>query len=150
MKAEPFAKAVRDVELIFNDLEAQKSVSAQWLISPWFFYSLGNLCGRFQEEKWLHDETPIFLFKELNPGGPLPCPSNSHNTFWVWDPRLNLQSPAFMRHPSIHPFPKKKWKRKSKKKSLDRIPGHHRYQQWYQHWIGSKAQTCHESTAPFV
>lgn len=29
MKAEPFAKAVRDVELIFNDLEAQKNVSAQ-------------------------------------------------------------------------------------------------------------------------
>ena len=46
-------------------------------------------------------------------------------------------------HPSIS---KKKWKRKSKK-NLCRIPGHHQYQQWYQHWIGSKAQTCHESTA---
>lgn len=89
-----------------------------------------------------------FFVQRAKPWGPASeYPSNSHNTFWVWDPRLNLQSPAFMRHPSIHPFPKKKWKRKSKKKSLDRIPGHHRYQQWYQHWIGSKAQTCHESTA---
>ena len=38
MKAEPFAKAVRDVELIFNDLEAQKNVSAQWSISPVFLF----------------------------------------------------------------------------------------------------------------
>lgn len=34
MKAEPVAKAVRDVELIFNDLEAPKLASVVSVISP--------------------------------------------------------------------------------------------------------------------
>ena len=42
MKLEPFAKAVGDVELIFNDLGGPASVVS--VISPVFlFFSLGNL-----------------------------------------------------------------------------------------------------------
>lgn len=168
-----------DQEFRYDKVECNKSMNRwRWRLSPLpkllGMWSWSSMTSRPKKTSVLSVISPVFLFpkksvwkisglkkdcmmklrifvQRAKPWGPASLyPSNSHHTFWVWDPNLNLQSPPFMRHPSIHPFPKKKDGNGILKKSLDQIPGHHQYQQWYQHWIGSKAQTCHESTAPFV